>query len=211
MQRITFAALGGMMSVVLMAGIAPRAEGQNLGPFRQFLSVEPYYAFERLDVGDAGRSAGAASGSSLNLQGFGARLWLNSAPFGLTDHLGVGLFYTYTPTQQDRGATIMHYGGQLEIFPVHRPLGNVLDPFITVGAGAFRLNTFGGEAGISRGAVTRLSVLPGVGLRIPIPNRFQIRIDARDAIIFNSDVGTAPGETRTAHNLEATASLGLTF
>lgn len=207
MKRTTFAAI----VAALLAAVAPSARAQNLGPYRQFLSVEPYYAYERLDVGDAGRSATASSGSSLNLQGFGARLWLNSAPFGLTDHLGIGLFYTYTPRQQDRGATIMHYGGQLELFPFHRPLGNVLDPFVTVGAGAFRLNTFGGEAGISRGPFTRLSVLPGVGFRIPMPNRFQLRIDARDAIIFNSDVGAAPGSTRTAHNIEGTASLGLTF
>lgn len=191
--------------------VAGNAQAQNLGPFRQFLSLEPYYAYERLDVGSEGRSATASSASSLNLHGVGARLWLNSAPFGLTDHLGVGLFYTFTPRQQNRGATIMHYGGQLELFPVHRPLGGVLDPLVTLGAGAFRLNTFGGEAGLSRGPVTRLSLLPGVGIRIPIPNRFQIRVDARDAIILHSDVGTGPGTTRTAHNFEGTASLGLTF
>ncbi len=207
MRRMTLAAIAATLA---FAG-ATRADAQNLGPFRQFLSVEPYYSFQRLDIGDAGRNAGSTDATNLNLQGFGARLWLNSAPFGLTDKLGVGLFFTYAPKQQDKGATIAHYGGQLEIFPFHRPLGNAIDPFITAGAGAFRLNTFGGETGTSRGAVTRLSVLPGAGIRIPMPNRFQIRLDVRDAIIFNSDLGTAPGVTRTAHNLEATASLGLTF
>lgn len=194
---------GALAVLAALTMAAPALRAQNLGPFRQFLAVEPYYSWQRLDVGDGA--------SAPNLHGVGARLWLNTAPFGVTDKLGVGLFTSYTPNQGDHGITVLQYGAQLELFPMHRPLGGIIDPFVTAGAAAYRLNTFGGELGVARGPVTRLAVMPGAGIRIPIPNRLQLRVDVRDAIVFGNDLQGAGGERRTTNNLEIAAALGLTF
>ncbi len=79
----------------------------------------------------------------------------------------------------------------------------MIDPFLSVAGGAFRIRGSGAST-------TRFALSPGGGIRIPIPNRFQLRADVRDAIVFNSRTGTG-GSKRTAHNLEGQAALGITF
>ena len=181
--------------LALAAVIVPVTAGaQRLTAHRQFLAVEPYYSRLWLDAG--------ANTSRIGLNAYGARLWVNMAPFGASRHLGLGLFTTYAPEQDNRQFSIVHYGGQLEIFALNRPAGGVFDPFVTLGGGAFRTNSGGGSQ-------TRFALTPGGGFRIPIPNRFQLRIDARDIVRFNVPNGTAA--TRTANNLELQAALGLTF
>ena len=54
------------------------------------------------------------------------------------------------------------------------------------------------------------SLTPGGGIRIAVPNRFQLRGDVKDLILFNTPTGTA-GADRTTHNLLLQAGLGLTF
>jgi len=180
------------------------AYAQNLGPFRQFLAVEPYYAYTQIDVG--------GTTDKVDLSGFGARLWLNTAPFGVTDKLGVGLFVTRYPQQNHRGVAVTHYGGQLELFPVHRPIGGWFDPFITAGAGAYRSSVNRGVVASipAGGSNTKLALTRGVGVRIPIPNRFQLRFDARDAIVQRGSL-FGPGGSGRMNNLELLAALGLTF
>lgn len=179
---------------------ATGARAQNLGPFRQFLAIEPYYARTQLDVGP-----GVAR---IGLNGYGGRLWVNLAPFAgphrnLISHGALAFFATYSPGQAGRNSTVWHYGAQHDAFFVNRPLRGVIDPFVSVGAGAFR---------ISSGSVstTRFALSPGGGIRIPVPNRLELRGEARDAMIFGSPTGTA-GAKRTSHNIEWLAALGITF
>ena len=52
----------------------------------------------------------------------------------------------------------------------------------------------------------------GGGIRIPLPNRFELRGDAKDLILFNvPNAGTTAGTKRTTNNLLLQAGLGLTF
>ena len=191
-RRLTLC--GALLS--LWCAPAPTLQAQNLGPFRQFLAIEPYYT--RLEV-DAGPDA-----DRMGRDGYGGRLWINLAPFTgeswiLPSTGGIALFYS----RFDRKGqpTLTHYGAQHDLFFSNRPFGGFLDLFLSAGVGLLRQNF----AGITDSDVT---FTPGGGLRIPIPNRLQIRGDIRDAIIFNQTFG---GGKRTAHNIEIQAALGITF
>ena len=54
------------------------------------------------------------------------------------------------------------------------------------------------------------SLIPGGGLRIAVPNRFELRGDVKDLIIFNNPTGTN-GASRASNNLLLQAGLGITF
>lgn len=190
-------------ALAAVAALPATVHAQNLGPFRQFLSVDPYYAYEKVDLG--------ASRDRIGVNAYGARLWINTAPFGATDHVGVSAFYTRSIRQESRGVSVTHYGAQFDIFPAHRPAGGFIDPFVSVGAGAFKLSTFGPRSGAEPDPRTHLSLVPGIGLRVPIPNRFELRGELRDAVVFGGAVGASPGDRRTTNNLEVQAGLGVTF
>lgn len=186
------------LSVAFAVG-STQASAQNLGPFRQFLAIEPYYAHTHLDVAEGSDRA--------SLNGYGARLWVNLAPFAgphrnLISHGALALFMTRSPANSS-GVSVVHYGAQHDAFFVNRPIGGFLDPFISVGAGAFRTK-------VQSVSKTHFALSPGGGIRIPFPNRFELRGDARDAIVFNTRTG-ANGSKRTTHNLELMAALGITF
>ncbi len=175
-------------------------QAQNLGPFRQFLAIEPYYARTELDADPVADRVG--------VNGYGGRLWVNLAPFAgphrtLISKGALAFFATYLPEDAGRNPKVWHYGVQHDAFILHKPFGNVIDPFLSVGAGAFRVSS-GGTAR------TDFALSPGGGIRVPIPNRLQLRFDARDAMIFGSRTGIA-GAKRTAHNIELLAALGITF
>jgi hypothetical protein len=194
----------GIFSAVLglslsLGGLSGSAGAQALGPQRQFLAIEPYYTYTRLDLG--------GNAHKVNLSGYGARLWINLAPFsGPSPNLvgmgAIALYGSFTPGSKDRN--IVAYGATHDVFFVRRPLGGVIDPLLTVGAGAYRTHTFATDK-----AITKLSLSPGVGIRIPVPNRFQLRFDAKDNIL--NSVGTVSGVRKTANNLELIAAVGVTF
>jgi hypothetical protein len=197
MRLIVSAAIAG--AAALVAG-AP-AEAQRLGPFRQFLAIEPYYTRLELDRG--------SSTNRLGRNGYGGRIWFNLAPFTgdswiLPSTGGIALFASYAPASGgSEDVSIWHYGAQHDLFFRNRPLGGVIDPFVSVAAGAFRTRA-------RAGARTNFALSPGGGIRIPIPNRLQLRADVRDAILFGvRDNGTS--NTRTTHNLELQGALGITF
>ena len=45
---------------------------------------------------------------------------------------------------------------------------------------------------------------------MPVPNRFQLQADVKDAMIFNTLPGTG-GASRAAHNIVIQVGAGLTF
>ncbi len=185
-------------------------QAQNLGPFRQFLAFEGSYSRLQLDVGDGE--------SRLGLNGYGGRLWINLAPFlppgrGVKDHTAIAL--SYFKTVRDRGIKTNYYGAELNLYPMHVPFGNLIDPFVSLGAGRFgisnRVPGTGATSSVDLDAGTRhyLALTPGIGIRVPIPNRFQLRFDAGDVILFNRRDRNGNGST--AHNPEFKAGIGLTF
>ena len=184
------------------------ASGQALGPQRQFGALEPLYAYTSIDAGQGG-------GNRVNLNGYGGRIWLNLAPFSgpannLIGKTTLGLFALTTPSQGNSGLTLHQYGADADIHFADRPLIGFFDPYILVGGSAIRLNVAGGGTGLATGGSTRFALAPGGGLRAQILNRFQLRGEAKDLIIFSNRTSTA-GKSRTTHNLQVVTSLGYTF
>lgn len=191
-------------AVASLAGAlaATGAGAQALGPQRQFLALEPYYSHLSLDGGGNGASR-------VELNGYGGRLWINLAPFsGKSPNLvgmgAIALFMTYTPDQGGKGITTLHYGLQHDVFFVNRPLGGFIDPLVSVAAGAFRFNDVAADE-----SQTKFALTPGIGVRLPLANRFQLRVDGRDALIFGQRANG--GGKRTTNNFEYVGALGITF
>jgi len=202
-------------SLGMSLGAAP-AGAQALGPQRQFLAVEPYYEYTRLDVGMNDASATA------NISGVGGRLWINGAPFHFPRNSAIALFMTYAPSRSQSapqqfpakpitsGFSLLQYGAQVDQFFVRRPLGGVLDPFVSLGVGTFRYR-FDESIPIVGGTTeTHLSLSPGFGVRIPIPNRLELRGDVRDMFLINGRTNT-DGSQQTTSNVVIQGGLGLTF
>lgn len=189
---------GAVAAAALFAAVS-NVRAQALGPQRQFLAIEPYYEYTRLDNG-----SGAARTS---LSGYGGRLWINLDPFHFIPYGSLALYTSYAPKQQSGSVAALSYGAEYDQYLLRRPLGGVIDPFLAIGGGQYRVTT---DAGMVEFRQTRWTITPGGGIRIPIPNRFELRADAKDLIRFNTK--TAPGGTgRTTHNLLVQAALGLTF
>ena len=190
--------------VALVAlSVSRLAEGQALGPQRQFLAIEPFYEHTSLDLG--------STRAKDDLNGFGARLWINLDPFHFITNSSIALYGSHTPSQGGRSVRVTTYGAEYDQYFVRRPLGGLIDPFFTVGGGATRItssnNTAFGTIGSTR---TLGSLLPGGGIRLAIPNRFELRFDAKDLLLFNVPTGTA-GSSRRTNNLVLQGALGLTF
>ena len=199
-----------MLGALLLASvIAPRLGAQNLGPFRQLLALEGSYQRLQLDAGEGSDRVG--------LDGYGVRLWINLAPFSgprpnLIDKTAIALAYSTTFRGDDRIGT-RQYGAELNMYPLHVPIANLIDPFLILGAGAFRIdnrnNTGVVDDAFAAGSRSYFAFSPGLGIRIPIPNRLQLRLEARDLILFNRRDGS--GDSRTSQSPQFMAGAGLTF
>lgn len=190
---VGFATLGAF-ACALSAG------AQALGPQRQFLALEPYYERISLDAGEGADREG--------LNGYGGRLWINLDPFHFIPKSSIALYLSHTPSQgaptaSFNGVKALHYGAEYDQFLVRRPLGGLIDPFLAVGGGRMQFDDRGDKQ-------SYWTLSPGGGVRIPIPNRFELRGDVKDLIIFNTPSGLG-GAERTIHNLLLQAGLGLTF
>lgn len=183
------------------------ASGQALGPQRQFGAIEPFYVYTSLDVGK--------SPTRVSLNGYGGRIWLNLAPFSgpannVIGKTTLGLFALTTPSQGSSGVTVHQYGADADIHFADRPLIGFFDPYVLVGGSAIRLNVAGSGTGLATGRSTRFALAPGGGLRFQVLNRFQVRGEAKDLIIFSNRTNIT-GKSRTTHNLQVVTSLGFTF
>lgn len=181
---------------------APHAvRAQDLGPFRQFLAIEPYYTRIMLDQG-----ANVARDSR---NGYGGRLWINLAPFTgkswiLPSNGAIALSAAYLPRQGSDSVSYLTFGAQHDAFFSNRPYGGFLDPFLSVGAGGLVRRSLNGDH------TTRFTLSPGGGIRIPIPNRLQLRVDARDLMMFGVRQ-PANSASRMTNSLELIGAIGITF
>ena len=187
-----------VLVAVTLLPLAQHAHAQALGPQRQFLAIEPYYERTQYD--------NPSGGSKTSVNGYGGRLWINLDPFHFIQSSSIALFTSFSPAQNNNTATVLHYGAEYDQFFVRRPLGGIIDPFLTIGGGRYRVKY--DAAGVTY-KNTNWSLLPGGGVRIPIPNRFELRGDVKDLILFNQPTGlTTTGRT---NNLLLQAALGITF
>ncbi|MEO5816685.1 MAG: hypothetical protein ABIT20_15535 [Gemmatimonadaceae bacterium] len=199
MRRTLYAAL---VAVGILA-FGQQASSQALGPQRQFLAIEPYYERTQLDIGDGVDKDG--------LNGFGARIWINLDPFHFIMNSSIALYGSHAPSQSGRQATLTTFGAEYDQFFTRRPLGGFIEPFLLVGGGGVRVRSERSPVfGRIGDALTYGSMVAGGGLRIALPNRFELRGDAKDLIIFNTKTGTN-GSSRTTNNLQLQAGLGITF
>lgn len=215
--RTTAAAALALLGLALPAASTARA--QALGPQRQFLAIEPYYTRFELDTPGSVDENGQSSDRT-GVNGYGARLWINLAPFSgpgnnILGRSAIALFYTYAPSTDDLGASLSHYGAQVDYFFVNRPLGGFIDPVISGAVGGYRTKTDDFTdplEGITiRGeSQTKLALSPSIGIRIPVPNRFQLRFDARNAFVLKGSVDDT-GRESTASHLEFIGAVGITF
>lgn len=203
--------------------IAGTVHAQELGPQRQFIAIEPMYAYLGRELG----STATGGTQRLAMSGYGARLWINLAPFSgpsrnLIGKTGLGLFSTYFPTRD--GVSVVHYGADLDIHVTNNPYREVLDPFFSLGGGVIRTKIVSANTvGLAPDKVNKFALTPGVGMRVFLGNRIQLRGDLRDALIFSDAAGMAPlvalgggnsgssASSRTTNNIEGQISLGLTF
>jgi len=106
--------------------------------------------------------------------------------------------------------TLHQYGADADIHFADRPLIGFFDPYILVGGSAIRINVAGTNTGLATGGSTRFALAPGGGLRAQIFNRFQLRGEAKDLVIFANHTSIA-GKNRTTNNLQVVTSIGYTF
>ena len=172
---------------------------------RPMLAIEPYVVNMQLD--DAVNSAGRAG-----INGYGVRVTLRQPPrmrLGVLSRGGLTAWGHWAP---ERGGNVVrHLGVQQEVHVADRPILGFLDPVLALGAGAYRLTTRYDLDGVGPYSATRerFALTPGVGVRVLTPGRLYLRVDARDAIVFNQR--TPAGERRTLNNFEFAAGLGVAF
>lgn len=143
--------------------------------------------------------------------GGGARIMVNlggssDAPTLWGRRPSVGAFLVVTSEQQD--IETFHVGGQFDAHLFRGPLAGsfrgVVDPFLSIGIGAFRLSASESLLGLPADdrSTTEITAVPGAGTHIRLTHRFALRGDLRDVVIFGPE---------TTHNLEASLGLSVSF
>lgn len=169
--------------------------------------------------------AQASNGSGLSIEGFATHYWfdagegnprteqngggvrfmIHSPQENLTGESGfarwsLGAFVVLTP--KENGVSTMHYGGEMDAQLLSRPMDDVLDPFIGVGAGGFRteLSSFGGTLSSTN---TDFALSPAIGTYLHLHPIISLRFDLRDVIVF--------GQSRTAQHYELSGGVSVGF
>jgi len=95
-----------------------------------------------------------------------------------------GVFLVYTADQKD--VSTLHFGGQAD-FPLFAApvLNGYVDPFFSLGAGAFRVSQE--LTGSGDRVFTDLAVTPAIGALFPLTGAIKFRGDIRDGIVFGDD------------------------
>ena len=183
----------------------PAAQPVARSSTRPRVSIEPYAVNTQLD--DAVNSTGRAG-----INGYGVRLSIRQPArmqVGVLSRGGLTAWGHWAPERD--GNVVRHLGVQQEVHVADRPILGFLDPVVSLGAGAYRLTTryFVGAVGPYSATRERFALTPGAGVRVLAPGGLHVRLDARDAVVFNQR--DPAGRRRTLNNVEFTAGLGLTF
>jgi hypothetical protein len=175
-----------------LAGTAATAAAQDTGvgvrPYR--FTLQGYLVQSRFD-------GAAVPGNASTLGGFGARLMFNRSTPAATlrsfvERGTIGAFASYTGEQGSANASTLHYGAQGDVALFAAPVfRGVLDPFVSVGAGALR--TSHDDARV-RGRVvsTDFALTPGIGTRLQLVRGFGFRGDLRLPLVFGNSFTANP-------------------
>jgi hypothetical protein len=185
-------------ALAALAVHAPGSHAQQVSQVhRRLLMIGVHGTHVLLDAGEGRDREG--------LTGWGGKLLINLAPFSgpgntLMDNLVLG-FFVQGASGDD--VSVLHSGAEVDLHFVYNPIEGLVDPFVTLGAGRFRVRVDDAGDELSE---ANLALSPGVGVRVPLRGLLELRADARDVIVFDSEI-----QDGTAHNLEFTAGLNLRF
>ena len=223
------ALVAGTAMLVLPSVASAQMTTMNAGTGAGMYTVEAYVAQYWLDK--SGLQDRPKAG------GFGGRVTFG-APYMPSGQYfsrpSFGLFATYTAAQQifgDRDArdvgftppdvSTLHVGGELDWKLLPEPAGGVVDPFIGVGAGLFRIKTDAFNSGLlnfssSSETSNKFALTPAIGANFTIQKGMSIGVrgDLRDVIIFSreqTDYNSGNKKTTTSHNYVAEGGLSFTF
>ena len=150
-------------------------------------------------------------GGRVGVSGGGARIMANLG--GSSDaqafwwrRPSAGVFVVATGEQA--GISTFHVGGQFDTHLFRGPLSGrfrgMVDPFFSIGIGAFRVSASESALGLpaDERSSTEITAVPGAGTHIRLTRRFALRGDFRDVVVFGQE---------TTHNLEASAGISINF
>jgi len=158
---------------------------QSMGPSR--VSIEPYLAHYFLDDPTGGDREGLGGVGVRAMLGRGAVVGGMNTFF---TRARAGVFITYTAEQNN--FSTFHFGGQAEVPLFAAPVGGgYLDPFVSLGLGAFRTKIdvpagTGVPAGFSA-TNTDIALTPGIGTLVPLFGAIAFRGDIHDVIVFGDE------------------------
>lgn len=173
-------------------------------------SFEYFVARSRLTLG---------AGSAAELDGIGGRILWSLAPLAgersgaVLSRLALGPYLVHTPEDRE-DVEMWHYGVQADVLLARAPLAGRVDPLLSLGVGAVRVeepleNVEPVPPLLRRPDLavdpfertrTDLSLVPGVGARMGLLPGLDFRGDVRMVIDFRE---------RTRRNLEVSAGLSL--
>ena len=200
--------LSNLAAGVLAATVAPLAAAQAqdvADPYNpsRFV-VEPYlsHMFLESDANDGDRESQG---------GFGVRVMFGQAQASQVvstffNRARVGGFFTYNGEQGDLELKSIHYGVQADFPLLAAPADAAgplrFDPFLSLGAGVFNASVPSGTTG-TRLSSNDFSLVPAIGVQVPITGEIKFRGDIRDAIVF--------GEGTTSNNFVFEGGISIGF
>lgn len=188
MKRITQFAAG----IALLGAVAGTAQAQSTmstssGGERGSFNIEPYLSTATGDYKDANVDGGF---------GLRAMFGVPSSRTGAFSRPSFGGFVTYTSNKVSALGTDIttksyHFGAEGDLALFGAPINNVLDPFISLGAGAYHLSADvnDSESGSLNGSDTKFAVTPGIGTLLTIQQGMSIgaRGDIRYPFVTGGD------------------------
>ena len=164
-------------SCLLAAPASARSHRYARPPVERVVTLQPFYEYTRFAPG----THEVLEYPHQHLDGIGGRLSIRGFGF-LPPNSSLGIFASGVPTEKTLLQRAVFYGGQLDQYLARRPLFGVLDPFLSLGGGAYHRYQSG----------TRCAAFPGAGLRIPVPQRSELRFEAHEQIIFQNGLDHEP-------------------
>lgn len=200
--------LSNLAAGVLAAAVAPLAAAQAqdvADPYNPSRFVVEPYLSQMFNVKSDANTEGQSQG------GFGVRVMFGQAQASQVvstffNRARVGGYFTYNGEQGGANLKSIHYGVQADFPLLAAPADATgplrFDPFLSLGGGVFNSSTRGDRTG-TRNSSNDFSLVPAIGVQVPITGEIKFRGDLRDAIVF--------GEGNTRNNFAAEGGISIGF
>ena len=202
MSRLSNVALAALALTAAPAAALAQDVADPYNPSR--FVIEPYLS-HMFDVKSDANTAGESQG------GFGVRVMFGQAQASQVvstffNRARVGGYFTYNAEQGDLELKSIHYGVQADFPLLAAPADATgplrFDPFLSLGAGVFNASVPSGTTG-TRLSSNDFSLVPAIGVQVPITGEIKFRGDIRDAIVF--------GEGTTSNNFVFEGGISIGF